>query len=383
MSNRANSRVALAACSGYGVEMVEAAVRHAVELLGGAEQYVKPGDNILVKPNLLLPKDSDKAATTHPSVFRAVLRLMQDAGAVVSYGDSPAVGTTRGVARKAGLLDVVEELQIPEADMVTRVEMPFPQGNLIKQFTLAKGVVDADGLISVCKMKTHALTRMTGAVKNQFGCIPGMLKSEFHGRLTNDDLFSRMLVDLNLLMRPRLFIMDAVVAMEGNGPASGTPRQVGLILASDDPVALDATVCYLIGLNPELVPTIRWGEKLGLGDYRTMKWLGESPDDWIQQGFRVNRSVGPTSLSGTSALAPIARNFLIPKPVIDEEKCTRCGQCVDICPVHPKALQFPVTPKGHVPRYDYSACIRCYCCHETCPSAAIRIRVPLAGRILH
>jgi Pyruvate/2-oxoacid:ferredoxin oxidoreductase delta subunit len=192
-----------------------------------------------------------------------------------------------------------------------------------------------------------------------------------------------MLVDLNLLMRPRLFIMDAVVAMEGNGPARGTPRQVGLILASDDPVALDATVCYLIGLNPELVPTIRWGEKLGLGDYRTMKWLGESPDDWIQQGFRVNRSVGPTSLSGTSALAPIARNFLIPKPVIDEEKCTRCGQCVDICPVHPKALQFPVTPKGHVPRYDYSACIRCYCCHETCPSAAIRIRVPLAGRILH
>jgi uncharacterized protein (DUF362 family)/ferredoxin len=293
------------------------------------------------------------------------------------------VGSTRAVAKKAGLLDVVDELQVAVADMVTPVDVPYPEGNLIRNFTLAKGVVDSDGIISVSKMKAHGLTRITGAVKNQFGCVPGMLKSEFHGRLTDDQLFSRMLVDLNMLLRPRLYIMDAIVAMEGNGPASGTPRSVGLILASADPVALDATVCYLIGLKPELVPTLTWGEKLGLGNYHDIEWVGESPDDWIQQGFKVNRSTGSTALAGTSKLAPLARNFIIPKPVIDVEKCTRCGQCADICPVDPKALAFPDDKKDTVPQYNYTRCIRCYCCHETCPHGAIHIRVPLAGRLIH
>jgi uncharacterized protein (DUF362 family)/ferredoxin len=377
------SQVAIVACAGYDSAEVEAAVKKAVDLIGGIERFVKPDEKVLVKPNLLLSKDSSKAVTTHPSVFRGVVRLLQNAGMDISFGDSPAVGSTASVAKKAGLMDVIEELNVPAADMVTRVEVANPGGSLVKSFILAKGVVESDALISVSKLKTHALTRITGAVKNQFGCIPGMLKSEFHGRMTDDDLFSRMLIDLNLLIRPRLFIMDAIVGMEGNGPASGTPRSIGLIMASSDPIALDATVCYLIGLKPELVRTLTWGEELGLGSFHHIEWLGESPDRWIQQGFKVNRSTGSTSLSGTSKLAPLARNFIIPKPVIDPEKCTRCGQCVDICPVNPKALAFPAPANGHIPQYDYSLCIRCYCCHETCPGNAIDIKVPLAGRLIH
>jgi uncharacterized protein (DUF362 family)/ferredoxin len=377
------SQVAIVACQDYNVQKVEEAIKNCVGLLGGIGQFVKKGEKLLVKPNLLMSKDSSKAVTTHPAVFRGVISLLQDAGMDVSFGDSPAVGSTRAVAKKAGLLDVVEELNVPVADMVTPVDVPFPQGSLVKKFVVAKGVVDSDGLISISKLKTHALTRITGAVKNQFGCIPGMLKSEFHGRMNDDQLFSRMLVDLSLLLRPRLYIMDAIIGMEGNGPASGTPRSIGLILASTDPVALDATVCYLIGLKPELVPTITWGEKLGLGNYQEIEWLGESPDNWIQQGFKVNRSTGSTASSGTSKLAPLARNFIIPKPVIEEEKCTRCGQCVKICPVNPKALSFPNDRDDQVPMYNYTDCIRCYCCHETCPSNAIRIKVPLAGRLIH
>lgn len=377
------SQVAIVACGDYDPPKVEEAVRQAVDLIGGIDRFVKKGEKLLVKPNLLLSKDSSKAVTTHPSVFRGVIRLLQDAGMDVSFGESPAVGSTRSVAKRAGLLKVVEELKVPVADMVTRVNVSYPEGNLVKQFILAKGVVDSDGLISVSKLKTHALTRITGAVKNQFGCIPGLLKSEFHGRMTDDQLFSRMLVDLNLLLKPRLYIMDAIVGMEGNGPASGTPRSIGLILASEDPVALDATVCYLIGLKPELVPTLIWGEKLGLGNYHHIEWLGESPDQWIQQGFKVNRSTGSTAVSGTSKLAPLARNFIIPKPIIDPKKCTQCGQCVDICPVNPKALTFPAERDGHIPEYNYSKCIRCYCCHETCPFDAIHIKVPLAGRLIH
>jgi len=383
MRKETRSQVAIVACGDYDLIRVEEAVKKSVELLGGIRQFVKPGEKLLVKPNLLLSKESSKAVTTHPSVFRGVIRLLLEAGIEVSFGDSPAVGSTRAVAKKAGLMEVVEELNIPIADMVTPVSVSFPEGNLVKNFVLAKGVVDSDGLISVSKLKTHALTRTTGAIKNQFGCVPGMLKSEFHGRMTNDQLFARMLVDLSLLLKPRLYIMDAIVGMEGNGPASGTPRPIGLLLASADPVALDATVCYLIGLKPELVPTITWGEKLGLGQYHDIEWLGESPDEWIQQGFKVNRSPGATTSSGPSLFTPLARNFIIPKPVIDAEKCTQCGQCVNICPVHPKALAFPDGKNWQVPQYDYSKCIRCYCCHETCPSDAIHIKVPLAGRLIH
>lgn len=383
MTKVRESIVAIAACPDYEVDRVESAVRNGIDLLGGIGRFVKNGEKILIKPNLLISKDPEKAVTTHPAVFRAVLKLMLETGADVCYGDSPAAGSPASVARKAGLAEVARELNVPEADMVTRIEVPNPNGSLVKNFTIAKGVMDSDGVISISKLKTHALTRITGAVKNTFGCIPGFLKSEFHGRMNNDQVFSRMLVDLNLLIRPRLYIMDAVVGMEGNGPASGTPRKVGLILVSDDPVALDATVCYLIGLKPELVPTITWGEKEGLGNYRNIRWVGGSPDKYIQQGFKVNRSTGATASSGSSRLAPIARNFIIPKPVIDEEKCTRCGQCVSICPVDPKALAFPVERDGQVPQYDYSICIRCYCCHETCPADAIHIRVPLAGRLIH
>ena len=377
------SRVAIVACPDYDPARVEEALKKGVDLLGGLGQFVKSGEKVLIKPNLLMSKEPSKVVTTHPSVFRGVIRLFQNAGMDICYGDSPAVGSTRAVAKKAGLLDIAEELNVPEADMVTRVDVPFPNGNLVKNFISAKGVVDSDALISVSKLKTHALTRITGAVKNQFGCIPGLLKSEFHGKMTDDQVFSRMLVDLTLLLKPRLFIMDAIIGMEGNGPASGTPRNIGLILVSDDPIALDATVCYLIGLKPELVPTIIWGEKLGLGNYHDIEWIGESPDQWIQQGFKVNRSTGSTARTGSSKFTPLARNFIIPKPVIDPDKCTRCGQCVDICPVRPKALAFPAENNRKIPEYNYSDCIRCYCCHETCPTGAIHIKVPLAGRLIH
>ncbi|MCX6226154.1 MAG: DUF362 domain-containing protein, partial [Bacteroidia bacterium] len=207
------SKVAIVACGDYDLQSVEEAVRNCVDLLGGIDRFAKKGEKLLVKPNLLVSRELSKAVTTHPSVFRGVIRLLQDAGMDVSFGDSPAAGSTRAVAKKAGLLDVAEELNVPVADMNTRVDVPFPQGSLVKHFILAKGVVDSEGVISVSKLKTHALTRITGAVKNQFGCVPGMLKSEFHGRMTNAELFSRMLVDLNLLIKPRLYIMDAIVGM--------------------------------------------------------------------------------------------------------------------------------------------------------------------------
>ncbi|HEO71926.1 MAG TPA: DUF362 domain-containing protein, partial [Candidatus Hydrogenedentes bacterium] len=169
------SAVALVRCEDYDVERVHDAVGEGLALLGGVEQLVKIGEKTLLKPNLLSGKPPEKAVTTHPSVFGAVARYWLDAGASLTYGDSPGFGKPESVARKAGLADVAEKLGIPCADFVNGRQISYAEGKLIKQFTLAEGVLEADAVVSLPKLKTHALTRLTGAVKNQFGCIPGLL----------------------------------------------------------------------------------------------------------------------------------------------------------------------------------------------------------------
>ena len=166
-------------------------------------------------------------------------------------------------------------LSVPLADFETPVTRSYTETHLIKQLTLAKAATDCDGLISLCKLKSHALTRITGAIKNQFGCVPGILKAEFHSRLPNVRQFSQMLVDINLVVKPRLYIMDGIVAMEGNGPRNGTPRPMHALLLSTDPVALDATVCRMINLDEALVEPIIYGNEFGLGSSQNITFLGE------------------------------------------------------------------------------------------------------------
>ncbi|MHB8925507.1 MAG: DUF362 domain-containing protein [Coriobacteriia bacterium] len=245
-------------------------------------------------------------------------------------------------------------------------------------------VLDADGLVSLAKFKTHGLTRMTGAVKNQFGCIVGMRKGEFHARMPDVDSFCRMLVDLNRAIAPRLFVMDGVVAMEGNGPRSGDPRPMRVIMASDDPVAIDATVARMMALDPMLVGTIRHGQDRGLGTYTDIEYVGDAVEGFVTPDYNVNRR--PLSTTPAMGAGPFVKRFVVPKPVIRAERCTRCGTCVSVCPVMPKAVDW-TTPGGALdgrpPRYDYSLCIRCYCCQEMCPEKAIEVDVPPLGRLIH
>ncbi len=260
------SKVALVYCENYEYENVSAAVKRGLDLIGGAGQFAHSGEKILIKPNLLVGEPPENAINPHPSVFKAVLEQFIETGAELCYGDSPAIGSTQIAARLSGLQKIADDLDIPLADFKSTQTVSFPEGNLIKQFTLVKEVLEADGLISLCKLKSHALTRITGAIKNQFGCIPGLVKSEFHTRFPNSSVFSQMLVDLNLLIKPRLFIMDGIVAMEGNGPRNGTPKSMKVILFSSDPVALDTVVCRMVNLDESLVETIKYGKMFGLGN---------------------------------------------------------------------------------------------------------------------
>jgi uncharacterized protein (DUF362 family)/Pyruvate/2-oxoacid:ferredoxin oxidoreductase delta subunit len=375
------SRVALVACASYDEPLVAAAVRRAVDLLGGAGAFVKPGETILLKPNVLIGSSPDKCVSTHPAVFRAAIQLFKETGDSLTCGDSSAAGGTAFNMRLAGLKQVADELGVPLADFAHGRSVSHPAALLYHRFRIANGVLAADGLVSLCKMKTHGLTRMTGAVKNQFGCIPGFTKGQQHARLPDPRDFATMLVDLNTLLKPRLYIMDGVMAMEGNGPRSGNPRQMGLILASADPVALDATAARLVALDPSFVPTADPGERSGLGTYHeeNIEIVGDRLEDFICADFDVVRH--PVAAASGGKLRAFAKNRISPRPFIDAAKCNHCGTCVAHCPVTPKAVDWKNGNTDVPPVYDYDRCIRCFCCQELCPQAAIAIREPLLGRL--
>ena len=376
-----SAHVALIYCDRYESDVVREAVKKGLDLLGGAQRFAQPGEKILVKPNLLVGEDPQRCVSPHPTVFQAVLEQFLAAGAQLAFGDSPGFGSPRFAARRAGLLPVADELGVPLADFQTAVTRSFPDGNLIKQFTLAKGVVEADGLVSLCKLKSHALTRITGAIKNQFGCIPGVRKAEFHSKLPNVTLFSKMLVDLNLCVKPRLYIMDGIVAMEGNGPHNGTPRAMNVLLFSTDPVALDAAVCRMIHLDENLVEPVVFGNAWGLG-HSAAEILGEPIERFAAPDFQVNRAKlsSPADLSLMSTR--LMRNFVSPRPYIDPTRCKLCGRCEEVCPAQPKAILWQNGRKSP-PEYRYGDCIRCYCCQELCPHEAITVKTPLLGKLIH
>jgi uncharacterized protein (DUF362 family)/Pyruvate/2-oxoacid:ferredoxin oxidoreductase delta subunit len=376
------SRVAVVRCDDYDNNNVSASLERALELLGGMGSFVKAGEKILLKPNLLAPALPEKCVTTHPSVFRSSALLAKAAKAELSYGDSPGFTSMESAAKKCGIAAAAEELSVTAADFTTGVEVHYPEGRQNKRFTVAKGVLDCGGLISICKLKTHGFEKYTGALKNQFGCVPGMLKGEFHVKVPDAENFARMLLDLNAFINPRLYITDAVMAMEGNGPNGGDPVKLGLLLVSDDPIASDRVACHIMNINPDIVPTVRLGGELGYGtaDMERITLLGDNPDSFVRKSFKIDRT--PLKPLKTKGLMKTAANRLVDKPVIDRKRCIKCGVCVRMCPVQPKAVDWGRNGAKEIPIYNYSRCIRCYCCQELCAETAIKLKKPLARRLL-
>jgi len=375
------SKVALVKCVSYDSNEVLTAVRAGLDLLGGISAFVKPCDRIVLKPNVLIGTSPNNGVTTHTSVFRAVAVLLKEAGAGVYYGDSPAFGKCEPNIRRAGLKQVGDELELELADFDFGKSVSHKNALLVKKFVIANGVLDSDGLVSLPRFKTHGLVRFTGAVKNQFGCIPGLLKSQYHVKLPDPYDFAKMLVDLNTLIKPRFYILDGITAMEGNGPRSGKPKQLNVLLFSSDPIALDATACRIINLNPVIVPTSQPGEAAGLGTYHVenIELVGGDIDSFLDLTFEVNRT--PPAHSSGGRFSTFIKNRITQRPVIDKTRCDLCGVCVKMCPVRPKAVDWYKGDKSQPPRHNYDRCIRCYCCQETCPDGAILIESPLLGRL--
>ena len=375
------SKVVLLPCGEYDEEKIYSLLKQGLDLLGGVEALIPKEAKILLKPNLLKKAEVEKAVITHPVVVGAFARILRENGYEhIVLADSCGHGTTQAVIRGTGMDTYLEKYHIPAIDYSEGVKTAYPQGIQAKEFILPKELLDQDCVISLSKMKTHALERITGAVKNSYGFVYGFHKAKGHTQYPSADSFARMLIDLNKCVAPKLYVMDGIVAMEGNGPGSGDPVPMNVMLMSTDPVALDSVFSCLIYLKPEMVPTNYHGEKMGLGTWKEEKITLMAPDGEISMADAVKRYGNPDfNVDRTEVRKNIwtrmagALKIFQKKPYIETDKCVRCGICVQSCPVPGKAVDFR-KGKDKPPVYDYRKCIRCLCCQEMCPKKAIKVK---------
>ncbi len=357
------AKVSIAKCDSYNKEEVYKAVKKAVDLIGGIEKFVKKDQKVLLKPNLLSASKVEKRITTDPAVLEAVIRLVKPITKKIYVGDSPAIQSTLLAVDVAGLKKICNKYNVEIADFEPYSNYAFKEGKKLKGFQLAKIVKEVDVIINLPKLKTHVYMTYTGAVKNIFGCISGLTKAALHFTFPGRKDFALMLLDVYYYVKPQLNIMDAVIAMEGAGPANGTPKKLGFIAASEDALSLDKAMCDLVKLKevPILVESkIKKPEVIG--------------DKVVVKNFRYIRTSTFFDKVPRFMEKPI-RNNLRSKPVVNIEKCTACGNCVKVCPA--KTIKV-INKKAHIITKD---CIRCYCCHEVCPYGAIDLREPLLRKI--
>ena len=376
------SKVYIARCETYEYRRVEDAIRKAIDALGGIGQFVQSGQRVLLKPNLLRSSTPGEAIITHPTVVRAMVVMVQEAGAEAVIADSPGppYGTAgmRSFFAKAGLMSVAEETGAELIHSSPPVQLPNPSGELVKMIDAMELVTQVDSIISLPKLKTHGLTGFTGATKNLFGLVPGLVKIGYHAKLQTAERFSEMLIDLLQFHKPVLTVMDAIVGMEGNGPSGGDPRQLGYLLAGTDGIALDLVATSMVGMGAQSVAPLRVAMRRGLttGDVAGVDVLGVPLEEAMVPDFRPHEAVASAE---RATMPAIIRRLLAKQLVADPQigpKCTGCGTCVTTCPTG------AATMNGERATIDLSQCIRCYCCHEMCPDKAVVLKRSLLASLL-
>ncbi|MEE8638886.1 MAG: DUF362 domain-containing protein [bacterium] len=384
-----DNRVRIVRCASYGDAGVGRAVAEAAEPWGGFGAFFKPGQRVVLKVNLLRGSRPERAVTTHPAVVKAVAAAVREAGATPILADSPGSGlpyterTLEKCYRRSGYLYLADEIGLELNYDTTSRGVFFDDGRVAKKFTVITPVLEADAVVNLCKLKTHTFTILTGAVKNLFGVLPGFDKPGYHARMRTADNFADVLLDVALFVKPAFSIMEAVVAMEGNGPGAGEPRNVGLILAGASPLAVDAAAGAITGLPPENHPVLRAAAARGIKPDR--------PEDVDVVGpaletLRIPDWKWPPTVAGEGGFAgygplqgilrALLRNGLSVQPRVQRDQCTGCGLCRESCPVSAISV---INDKSYI---DEKLCIRCYCCHEACAYDAIQLHRSLLHRLV-
>ncbi|MDC7225796.1 MAG: DUF362 domain-containing protein [Spirochaetales bacterium] len=369
-----NNTVAILECDDYNPELILDKLRESWMLAGGKDVLDVEGKRVLLKPNVLLDSNIKKTATTHPEFFRAAIRLMKELGASeIIAGDSPGFPKPGFKAKGCGLWDVCEDEGIRWYDFLKRsTVIKNPEGRKVKSFTVTDAVENIDLIISLPKLKTHQLMYFTGAVKNQFGMIPGLLKSSFHMKFPTRSDFAAMIVDLHQALKPDFAFMDAIISMEGPGPGNGFAKKTDLLLASSNLLAMDITACRIIGYDPDIIPVIREAldRRVWLENSHDVETAGMRLEDAKIQRFQKIKLTGSNNQLREFLSPAFIKRFLYnlnPKPVFIEKRCIRCRECVSICPAEALSCDDMI-------KINYDKCIRCFCCHEVCPEDAIAVK---------
>ena len=329
---------------------------------------IEPGMRVLIKPNFLTPARPEWALTTHPLVVRAAAEYVLHKGAVPLVADSPGLGSFERLLREGGYAQALNGLDVELRPFKETVQVDI--GEPFGRIAIAREALEADAVISLPKLKTHAMMLLTLGVKNLFGCVVGLAKVQWHMRSgVNRDLFARLLVQIHRAVNPAATLIDGILGMEGQGPGrSGTPRRLGVLVAGASAPAVDMAVCRLLQVPADRLPTHRAAADLGLAPREI-----DIDGDFRPVGDFKLPVLGPLTFGPRRFEALIRRHF-VQRPVVDPGKCRMCGECWRHCPAraiahHARAIDF-----------DYNRCIRCYCCVEMCPHGALAAVETAAGR---
>lgn len=367
--------VSVVRCENYNEKLVKEKVEEALNLIGGLKKFVKKGQKVLIKPNLLSPRNPQDAVTTHPAVIKAVAEEVLRLSAQPTIADIPGYIHLGGdFLEKTGIAKISQELNIPAVPLERDgfMEVKVKEGKHLKSIFIAKMVKDVDVIINLPKAKTHMQTYFSGAVKNMFGCIPSRERKRVHS-FGGYEKFSQVVVDIYSTMVPTVNIIDAVVGMEGTGPSQGTPKKLGAILCSEDAVALDWVTTYLMGYKPQEVVTTTDAGRRKLGEMveDNIKIVGECDIEGLKTNFKKPRIMFSNL---PNFFTTVGYRLTEVKPHIVLANCKKCLICANACPVD------AIDRKN--PKIDTKKCIECFCCHELCPEGAVEIKKALLSKII-
>lgn len=356
------------ACGDYG-ESLGTALGHLLTHTGWFESKEWAGKRVLLKPNLLTDRRPNQAVTTHPELLRHIIRTFKAAGAFVSVGDSPAsTANLKAVLSASGIGSVCQEEGVPFVPFEQTGVQNFEKDGFA--FPISRPVLDANIIINLPKVKSHSLTKLTAAVKNLYGAVPGYAKTMLHRKYPKPVVFGKLLQAIWSVLPPSLTIADGIVGMEGQGPANGRPVKLGFLAASKDPFALDTALCGILHIDTRGVPYLQ-----GLASDHTPRMQGDKIE---VESFEVPSGAHLLNLL-PEGFVHYASRIVWVRPGFDKNLCIGCGQCCKACPMQALTL----SPRDGKPELAKNKCISCACCHEICPKGAIHMTQSLLLRLAH
>ena len=376
------SKVFVGKCDSYNSDLVKAQVRRIFDELNVSDKIFK-GAKVAIKPNLLMKKDISTATTTHPVVLEQVILYLQNLGAEVVIVESPGGPYNKTMLKRVydgcGITEVAERTGATLNYDLSQSEADVENFSMMKKVTVLSPLVDADVVINIAKLKTHGMMVYTGAVKNMFGSVPGVLKAEYHMRYPDYNNFANALIDVFLAIKPSINLIDGIDGMEGHGPSSGTVRHIGVIMGSEDAFSMDVVATNIIGLDVERIPILNCAVERNIcpKNISEVELCGDISKDFKLDNYEMPNieTSAILNVQGSKVFGWISK-YLVPKPKVIKTGCVGCGECASSCPA--KTIEM----KDKKAIIDTSKCIKCFCCQELCPKGTIKIVKPMVSKLI-